>query len=85
MEEKYLRYIEAYKLLDIDSKKHELLIQMLELLKLLYMTNNKLNNEDKILPILDDYNSEEEYYDELFSLLISIKEENAKLIENFIE
>ena len=85
MESKYLKYVEAFKRLDVEQKKKEIFVQMLELLKLLYMTNHKINEENKMLPVLDDYHDEEEYLDELFSLLISIKEENAKLIEFFMK
>ena len=56
--------------------------QSLELLKLLYYINKKINKYNEVLPILSEYNNEDEYFDNLFTIIISLKEENAKLLDN---
>ena len=80
MKPEHVNLINAFKELDNDDKKNEILKNILELLKLLYITNKSYDNYN--LPIIDDYTDDSEYYDMLFSYIISIKEENAKLIDN---
>ena len=81
MKEEYLNLIRKFRNLDIDDKKQEIINNTFELLKLLYLTNKKIDNYNELLPILKDYQNEDEYYDQLFTYIISLKEENAKLIE----
>ena len=65
-----------------EDKKNEIYKNILELLNLLYYTNKKIDNLDTVLPVLQNYEDDEGYFDMLFTYIISIKEENAKLIEN---
>jgi hypothetical protein len=51
-----------------------------ELLKLLYFANKTINNYNDILPVLNKYENDDEYFDLLFTYIISLKEENSKLI-----
>ena len=81
MNEKYINLIKNFKQLDIDDKKQEIMNNTFELLKLLYLTNKKIDNYNELLPVLKDYQDEDEYYNQLFTYIISLKEENAKLIE----
>ena len=82
MENKYIELIKSFKEMDIEDKKEDIMNQSLELLKLLYYINKKINKYNEVLPILSEYNNEDEYFDNLFTIIISIKEENAKLLDN---
>ena len=82
MEEKYLNLLESFKRLDINDKKEEIIKNTYELLNLLYVTNKNTNQFNTMLPVYNNYDSEEEYFNLLFSYIISLKEENAKLINS---
>ena len=83
MEEKYLNLVNSFKNLDIDDKKKEIIKNIGELLILLYKVNNSFDYDNKALPVINDYEDEDEdeYYNMLFTYIISLKEENAKVIE----
>lgn len=80
MRQEHINLINSFKELDNDDKKNEILKNVLELLKLLYITNK--SNDNYNLPISNNYEDDSEYYDMLFAYIIAIKEENAKLIDN---
>ena len=82
MEEKYINLIKSFKNMDIEDKKEEILKNTYELLNLLYFTNNKIDSFNKALPILNSFKTDDEYFDRLFTCIISLKEENAKLLKN---
>lgn len=82
MEEKHLNLLESFKRLDINDKKEEIIKNTYELLNLLYVTNKNTNQFNTMLPVYNNYDSEEEYFNLLFSYIISLKEENAKLINS---
>lgn len=81
MEESYLKYIESFNELDIEDKKEEIKNNLYDLLRLLYFTNKKIDNMNEVLPVYNNYSNEDEYFNLLFTYIISLKEENAKLIE----
>ena len=81
MEESYLKYIESFNELDIEDKKEEIKNNLYDLLRLLYFTNKKIDNMNEVLPIYNNYSNDDEYLNLLFTYIISLKEENAKLIE----
>ena len=81
MGEKYLNLVNSFKNLDIEDKKKEITKNIGELLILLYKVNNSFDYDNKALPVINDYDDEDEYYDMLFTCIISLKEENAKVIE----
>ena len=81
MEESYLKYIESFNELDIEDKKEEIKNNLYDLLRLLYFTNKKIDNMNEVLPIYNNYSNDDEYFNLLFTYIISLKEENAKLIE----
>ena len=81
MEESYLKYIKSFNELDIEDKKEEIKNNLYDLLSLLYFTNKKIDNMNEVLPIYNNYSNEDEYFNLLFTYIISLKEENAKLIE----
>jgi len=85
MEERYLDYIKSFNQLDIENKKNEIKNNLNDLLKLLYFINKKIDNMNELLPTYNNYSNDDEYYNLLFSYIISIKEENAKLIEKINE
>lgn len=83
MNEKYNKYVKCFSNLDIEDKKQEILKHLLELINLLTKINNDLDTSVS-LPILNDYakdGNDDEYYNQLFTYVISLKEETAKLIE----
>lgn len=85
MENKYYNLINSFNKLDIEDKKEEVLKNLLELLKLLYKVNNKLDDYNKMLPVYRNNQDDEEYFNQLFSYVISIKEENAKIINKLLD
>lgn len=85
MEERYIKLIEAFHKLDVEDKKEEILKNIYDLLKVLYFTNKSIDNDNDILPVFTKSENEDEYYDQLFTYVISLKEENAKLIEKVIK
>ena len=85
MEEQYIKLIEAFHKLDVEDKKEEILKNIYDLLKVLYFTNKSIDNDNDILPVFTKSENEDEYYDQLFTYVISLKEENAKLIEKVIK
>ena len=82
MKEKHIELIKKFKKLDIEDKRSEVYKNTLELLQLLYYENKKIDNMNGILPVMSEYENEDQFLDVLFTTIISIKEENAKLIEN---
>lgn len=81
MEEKYLNLVRSFKKLSIEEKRDEVLRHTYELLNFLYFINKKIDNYNKPLGVLKNYNDDDSYLDLLFTYIISLKEENAKLIE----
>ena len=82
MIEKYKDMVNSFRDLDIEDKRKEIIKRSNELLKLLYVVNKELDSYDEVLPILNGYTDEDTFLDLIFSYLISIREENAKMIEN---
>ena len=81
MEENYINLIRTFKKLDIEDKKEEIIKKLYELINLLYLENKKIDSFNVPLGILNDYTNEDSYYVLLFSCIMTIREENAKLIE----
>lgn len=81
MEENYINLIAAFKGLEIEDKKEEILKKMYELIQLLYLENKKIDNFNTPLGILKEYSDDDSYYNLLFSYVMTLREENAKLIE----
>ena len=80
-EKKYYDLVSSFSELDLEDKKEEVLKHTLELLQLLYLKNKKLDKDADVLLVLNKYRYEDEYFNLLFSYIISLKEENAKLID----
>ena len=81
MEENYINLIAAFKGLEIEDKKEEILKKIYELIQLLYLENKKIDNFNTPLGILKEYSDDDSYYNLLFSYVMTLREENAKLIE----
>lgn len=79
--ENYTNYIEAFRKLDIDDKKEEIIKNFNELFNLLYTYNNNFDLDKSLLPVFKSYETDDEFLDLLFTYIISFKEENAKLIK----
>lgn len=84
MNNSYIDMVSAFSELDIESKREEILKEVSELLSLFYYMNKKCDSLNEALPVLQEYDSEDEYLDELFTILISLKEESAKVVERSI-
>ena len=83
--EKYYKLVDSFSDLDIEDKKEEILKHTLELLQLLYLKNKEFDKEAEVLPVLNKYRDKDEYFNLLFSYIISLKEEYAKLIDKLID
>lgn len=79
--ESYYELVDSFKDLDVYDKKEEIISELLSLLKLLSVVNKNSNVMNEVLPVIQSYDDEEEYFDELFTIIISLKEECAKLID----
>ncbi len=81
MENKYINLIKEFKKLDVEDKKEEILLEISKLLQLLYYENKKIDDLNTCLGVLNKYSDDSSYFDVLYTYIISLKEENAKLIE----
>ena len=81
MEGQYINLIKAFKELDIEDKKEEILKKIYELIQLLYLENKKIDSFNIPLGILQEYTDDNSYFDLLFTYVMTLREENAKLIE----
>lgn len=81
MEENYINLLKNFKELDEIDKKNEILKKTYELIKLLYYENKKIDNSNSALGILSSFNDDDEYYNLLFSYIMTLREESAKIIE----
>lgn len=81
MEEQYINLIRNFKKLDIEDKKEEILKKIYELIQLLYLENKKIDSFNTPLGILQEYTDDNSYFDLLFTYIMTLREENAKLIE----
>ncbi len=83
MKQEYIELVNNFKKLLDDEKKEEILKNINQLLKLLYKINKSFDSFNEALPtIFKNYSDESEYYDALFTSVISLKEEIAKLINS---
>ena len=81
MMESYYELVDSFKDLDVYDKKEEIINELLGLLKLLSVVNKNEGIMNEVLPIIQSHDDEDEYFDELFTIIISLKEECAKLID----
>ena len=81
MMESYYELVDSFKDLDVYDKKEEVINELLSLLKLLSVVNKNSDVMNEVLPVIQSYDDEEEYFDELFTIIISLKEECANLID----
>ena len=82
MRQEYVELVNKFKKLSDEQKMTEILSNINELLRLLYITNKSFNEANDALPVINNYSNESEYFDALFTNIISLKEETAKLINN---
>lgn len=80
MKQEYIELVNKFKDLSKTEKQIEIISNINELLRLMYIMNKSLNQSNEVLPIIKNYSNELEYYDVLFTNVISLKEEIAKLI-----
>lgn len=85
MREEYLKYVLAFKNMNTESKKSELVSQLAELIKFINDTNKQIDIPDAYLPVLTNAVEEDDYLTQLFTLIISLKEENGKLVNYLID
>ncbi len=80
MKEQYIDLIKAFKELDIEDKKGEILKKVYELIKLYYLENKKIDNFNESLGLLSEYSDDDSYYNLLFLYIMILREESAELI-----
>ena len=80
MKQEYIELVNKFKDLSKTEKQIEIISNINELLRLMYIMNKSLNQSNEVLPIIKNYSNELESYDVLFTKVISLKEEIAKLI-----
>ena len=81
MMESYYELVDSFKDLDVYDKKEEIINELLSLLELLSVVNKNSDVMNEVLPVIQSHDDEDEYFDELFTIIISMKEECAKLID----
>ena len=88
-EEKYNNYVNSFKSLDYDEKKEFIISELNELIKAFYKINIDFNKTDKILPVEDEYETDDEFLNIIFTLIISLKEVSADtlsiILDNYYE
>jgi len=62
-EENYSILISAFKKLDTEDKKEEIIKKLYEFIKLLYLENKKIDSFNVPLGIISDYHDDDSYYD----------------------
>ena len=86
-EEKYNNYLNSFKNLDIDEKKEFIISDLNELINAFYKINTDFNKNSKMLPVEEDYETNDEFLDKIFTLIASLKEVSADtlsiILENF--
>ena len=85
MQEKFVNYIEAFKKLNSDDKKSEIMNNIRELKSFVELVNKRIGIEEEVLPVIEKYETEEEFLEELFTYIISLKEENGKFLKKMID
>ena len=80
--DKYMELINSFKKLDIEDKKSEILRIIYEELRLLYFENKKIDDYNEPLSLLHEYSDDDSYFDLLFTYIMSLREENDKIIEH---
>lgn len=85
MRDEYLKYVLAFKNMNTESKKTELVSQLAELIEFISNTNKQIDINDSYLPVLTKVSDDDDYLTQLFTLIISLKEENGKLVQHLID
>lgn len=88
-EEKYNNYVNSFKSLDYDEKKEFIISELNELIKAFYKINIDYNKTDKILPVEEDYETDDEFLNKIFTQILSLKEISADtlsiILDNYYE
>lgn len=84
-EEKYNNYINSFKSLDSTEKKEFIISELNELIKTFYKINIDFNKNDKLLPTEDDYETDDEFLDKIFTQILSLKEVSADTLSVFLD
>ena len=82
MNEKYVKMVQQFKELDIEDKKEEILKVLYDELRLLYLENKKIDDYNEPLGVFKKYDDDDSYFDLLFTYIMSLRDENDKLIDN---
>lgn len=72
MENSYNKYLDSFNKLDLDDKRSYIINALEELIKLLYKVNLDYNKHADILEP-NNYETEEEYLNELFKVVVSLR------------
>ena len=79
MIDKYIKYVADFKNLDEEDKKIEIRSNLKELFELIVKLNTNINEKNMVLPIYNELQTDN-FYDEMFTYIISLKEEISKYI-----
>ena len=85
MVEKYKDYMISFNNLDIYDKRKELTSELFDLIKIFHKINKDFDIDSKVLPIVRDNDSEEEYLTSLYSCVLSLKEVSADTIKIILD
>ena len=81
MKEEYLDLISKFRELNIEDKKKDILDIIYDEIRLLYLENKKIDDYNEPLGMLKEYSDDDSYFDLLFTYIMTLREENDKLIE----
>lgn len=88
-EEKYNNYVNSFKSLEFTEKKEFIISELNELIKIFYKINIDFNKNDKMLPVADNYETEDEFLIKIFTQILSLKEISADtlnmILDNYYE
>lgn len=89
MQEKYNNYLNAFKNLDIVEKKEFIISNLEELIQLFVKINIDFDRPNNILPIEEQYETDNEFLIKIFTQILSLKEVSAEtiniLLDNYYE
>lgn len=84
-EEKYNNYMNSFKNLEFDEKKEFIISELNELINAFYKINLDFDKNDKILPMKEEYETDNEFLDKIFTSIISLKEISADTLSVILD
>lgn len=85
MIDNYINYINAFKELDVEDKKEEIVNNFKELLDVLNKVNIKFNSNEVSLGVSETIDTEDNFLLTLFTYSVVLKEEYSKILNYIIK